>query len=86
MEGPSTKGDNAGILPRLAEFIKLEIERVQTKVNKRIEIEISAIEIYCNEVKDLFRPEQSQSKRVFKIGTTKKSVSTKDEPPTWIKI
>jgi hypothetical protein len=86
MEGPSTQGEKAGILPRLAEFIKKEIERVWVNQNKRIEIEISALEIYCNEVRDLFKPEQPQSKRVFKMGTTKKSVSGKDEPLTWIKI
>ena len=86
MEGPSIKGDNAGILPRLADFIKQEIERIQKKLSKTIEIEISALEIYCNEVKDLFKPEQPQSKRVFKMGTTKNSVNAKEEPLTWIKI
>ena len=63
MEGPdSTKLFNegsgkpyewSGILPRIALFIQGEIERYQRQFSQEIFIEVSALEIYCENVRDL---------------------------------
>lgn len=47
MEGPANQGDRAGILPRIAEYLEAYLK-------SEVEIEISAIEIYCDKVRDLF--------------------------------
>ena len=43
----------SGILPRIATFIQQEIERYQRQFQKEIFIEVSALEIYCENVRDL---------------------------------
>lgn len=47
----------SGILPRTACFILSEVKRIQNYIYDKIEVEISAIEIYCDTVKDLFSDE-----------------------------
>lgn len=63
MEGPIGEGINdsqlqlhemSGILPRTAIFIFKEVERLKSYIYDEIRVEISALEIYCDEVKDLF--------------------------------
>jgi hypothetical protein len=65
MEGPpysstfQTDGDSkideiSGILPRTAEFIFGEIERLNKQSSKQYHLEISSIEVYCDNVKDLY--------------------------------
>ena len=43
--------ENSGILPRLAFFIFQEIKRLQDIC--KLDIEVSAIEVYCDNVKEL---------------------------------
>jgi hypothetical protein len=43
----------SGILPRIAIFIQKEIERYKRQFNQEIFIEVSALEIYCENVRDL---------------------------------
>lgn len=43
----------SGILPRIAVFIQNEIERYKKQFNKEMSIEVSALEIYCEHVRDL---------------------------------
>ena len=43
----------SGILPRIAVFIQKEIERYQRQFGQQIFIEVSALEIYCENVRDL---------------------------------
>jgi len=61
MEGPDSRSlfdpsDNkllntSGILPRTAVFIQKEIKRL--KDFKELSIEVSALELYCEQIKDL---------------------------------
>ena len=44
----------SGILPRTAIFIFKEVQRLQSYIYDEIKVEISALEIYCDEVRDLF--------------------------------
>ena len=37
----------SGILPRTAYYIQKEMERLKKNLNKVVEIEVSAIEVYC---------------------------------------
>ena len=71
MEGPNSQLDFdsetgkpqelAGILPRVACFIWKEIERYKTTFNQEMFIEVSALEIYCENIRDLlWQPESSQ--------------------------
>ena len=46
----------AGILPRIAHFIWSEIERNRKHFGKEIFIEVSALEIYCETIRDLLSP------------------------------
>jgi kinesin family protein C1 len=43
----------SGILPRIAVFIQSEIDRYRTMFAKSLSIEVSALEIYCENVRDL---------------------------------
>lgn len=73
MEGPSfeqfydfqTKQltDCSGILPRLAEYIWIERQRVKKVYNQRCDmtIEVSALEIYCENIRDLLWEAPSDS-------------------------
>ena len=63
MEGPSgcqfidamsnQAGSEAGILPRIAVFISGEVRRYQKSFQKEMVIEVSALEIYCENIRDL---------------------------------
>ena len=63
MEGPDSHlmfdPDNnrpyelSGILPRIAIFIEKEIDRYKHQFGQKIWIEVSALEIYCENVRDL---------------------------------
>lgn len=64
MEGPSldllfdetdfTLHGLSGILPRTAIFLFNEKERLKKQFGKELGLEISAIEIYCDKLRDLF--------------------------------
>jgi hypothetical protein len=44
----------SGILPRAADYIFKEIKRLKTSFNRQYHIEVSSIEIYCENARDLF--------------------------------
>lgn len=47
----------SGILPRTAVFIAEEVQRLSKFTDKKIDVEISSLEIYCDTVRDLFSEE-----------------------------
>ena len=63
MEGPDSNNmfepdtgkpsDVAGILPRIAVFIEAEMQRYMRQFGQEIVIEVSALEIYCENIRDL---------------------------------
>jgi hypothetical protein len=59
----------SGILPRTAIFIFKEVERLRSYIYDEIKVEISALEIYCDEVRDLF------SDKVIDLMTDKNKVT-----------
>lgn len=48
----------SGILPRTAVYILTEVQRLQKYIYDEIKIEISALEIYLDQVRDLFSDQQ----------------------------
>ena len=64
MEGPDQEmlfsekdfslSDLSGILPRTAVHLFKEKERLMRNFKRSLDLEISAIEIYCEEIRDLF--------------------------------
>ena len=44
----------SGILPRTAFFLFKEKARLMGQIGSELKLEISAIEIYCDELRDLF--------------------------------
>ena len=46
--------ESSGILPRTAEFVFKEIHRIRSQGKKDYSIEISSLEIYCENVRDLY--------------------------------
>ena len=78
MEGPIGEGiaeshiqvhEMSGILPRTAIFLFKEVERLRSYIYDEIKVEISALEIYCDEVRDLF------SDKVIDLMTDKNKVT-----------
>ena len=68
MEGPdysmlfddnSKIHDLSGIIPRAAEFIFQEIDRIKTQFKREFRIEISSMEIYCENLRDLYADSNS---------------------------
>jgi hypothetical protein len=70
MEGPpnETNGNSfydendkaqksAGILPRVALFLNSEMKRYEKQFGKHIRIEVSALELYCENIRDLLNPQ-----------------------------
>ena len=51
----------SGILPRIALFIWKEIERVRKHFGREIIIDVSALEIYCEHIRDLLWEPQTKS-------------------------
>jgi kinesin family member C1 len=49
---------NTGILPRIAEFMQNEAQRYQRQFGQEIIIEVSALEIYCENIRDLLYQSQ----------------------------
>ena len=47
----------SGILPRIACFLQAEMERLE-KYGQTMKIEVSALEIYCENIKDLLNPKE----------------------------
>jgi uncharacterized Zn-finger protein len=46
----------AGILPRIAVFLNQEIQRYRTQFGKEIRVYVSALELYCETIRDLLNP------------------------------
>lgn len=80
MEGPSTDGGDgpplfdqasmrpytySGILPRIAIFIQHEIDRYRRQFHQEIFIEVSALEIYCDHIRDLLGQPSDPSKQRY---------------------
>ena len=70
MEGPvhsnmqnlnSKLSENVGILPRTAIYLQNEINRYQKEFKKDISYEVSALEIYCENIRDLFQNEEQNA-------------------------
>ena len=61
----------AGILPRIAFYIQQEIERYEQSHGKRIKIEVSALEIYCENIRDLL---SSSDKQYLEIKCNKSEI------------
>ena len=72
MEGPCAEGEtmgnafiqsdlkarkNAGILPRTALLLQEEVNRCENQFGKAIRVEVSALEIYCENIRDLLSPQ-----------------------------
>ena len=72
--------DVAGILPRTALFIQQEIDRYHKQFRKKISIEVSALEIYCDDIRDLL----SEKSNLVEM----KNVGNKVQIPgqKWVKI
>lgn len=100
MEGPSYEQfydfktnqltDCSGILPRLAEYIWIERQRVKKVYNYRcdMQIEVSALEIYCENIRDLLweppadSPNQAKYLEMKAINNQK----VKCVGQTWIRV
>ena len=52
---------NTGILPRIADFIQNETDRYLRQFGQQIVIEVSALEIYCENIRDLLYQAQTKS-------------------------
>ena len=50
----------AGILPRTALFLQSEIKRYEANLGKKIQFEVSALEIYCENIRDLLSQNENQ--------------------------
>lgn len=77
--------DFSGILPRVAIFIQQEIDRYRRHFHQQIFIEVSALEIYCENIRDLlFRSDDPNQHRYVEI----KNVGSKQAclGQTWVKI
>lgn len=69
MEGPpdiNFLSDEAGILPRTALYIHKEIQRLLKQFKSEIRIKISAIEIYCENIRELFKDDKNELANVSK--------------------
>lgn len=51
---------SSGILPRIAFFIHQEINRYEQSIGKKIRFEVSALEIYCENIRDLLSTNENQ--------------------------
>ncbi len=72
--------DLSGILPRTACYILQEVQRLHSYIHDEIKVEISAIEIYLDQVRDLFSDKQIElltdnKKQVCLKGQTWRSVN-----------
>ncbi len=81
MEGPNQDANDfslhglSGILPRTAVFLFEEKARLMGQIKTELKLEISAIEIYCDELRDLFSEDTTNQCRVdLKIDPTTKNV------------
>ena len=97
MEGPDSNKlfneqtgkpyDFSGILPRLAIFIQSEIERYQRQFSQEIFIEVSALEIYCENVRDLLwqgGKKDGTNQRYVQIKTVGSKIACIGQ--TWIRV
>ena len=46
----------SGILPRIAFYMHQEMERIEKQFGNKVTIEVSALEIYCEQIRDLLSP------------------------------
>lgn len=87
----------SGILPRTAVFLFQELKRLENKLGSNFSLEISAIEIYCDKLRDLFSDSDSQGldielainpkdKKVFVKGQTWKKLTEVSEFLALIKV
>jgi Zn finger protein HypA/HybF involved in hydrogenase expression len=75
--------ETSGILPRTAEFIFDELKRIRASGNKEFRVEISSLEIYCDNVRDLYSEEESTSQSLNLI-TVKNKVVIQGQ--TWKRV
>lgn len=67
MEGPpyalngETVDELSGILPRTAEFLFSELKRLKNQGHKDFNIDVSSLEVYCENVRDLYSEDAKQN-------------------------
>lgn len=75
---------NSGILPRVACYLQAEMERLE-RYGQTMKIEVSALEIYCENIRDLLSPKEgsvylelktSSSQKVRCVGQTWAPIKT----------
>ena len=72
--------DLSGILPRTAVFLFEEKTRLTGQMRTELKLEISAIEIYCDELRDLFSKDNSNKAHVdLKIDPKTKKVFVQNQ-------
>lgn len=74
MEGPDNidfLSDHAGILPRTALYIHTEIQRLLKQFKNTIRIQLSAIEIYCENIRELFKEDKLEKRSKSPIKTAR---------------
>ena len=47
----------AGILPRTGLHISKELKRLGERLNMKVEVEVSSLEVYCENIRQLLIPE-----------------------------
>ena len=52
----------SGILPRTAVFVQSEVQRLKQQLGKDMRVEISALEVYCDQIFDIFESKQKSTK------------------------
>jgi len=72
-----------GILPRTAEFLFAEMARMRMHGNKEYFLEISSLEVYCENVQDLYA-ESEQLGKSLNLITVKNKVVIQGQ--TWKKV
>jgi len=72
---------DSGILPRIAIYIFKEIERLHQKLGIETYIEVSALEIYCETIRDMLN--ESSDKYVEIKGTGKTMIC---HGQTWVQV
>ena len=71
----------SGILPRIAIFLQQEMERYRKMLGKDLKIEVSALEIYCDNIRDLLSTRADQYLDLKNSGG-----KTVCPGQTWVKI
>ena len=94
MEGPQDVdflSDEAGILPRTALYIHKEIQRLLKQFKSDIRIKLSAIEIYCENIRELFKDDKNEAQaKMSNLSKSKKKENKENnffcQDQHWIEV